>query len=437
MYFLRQLLFLIKLFIVLSYEIVLYLFFRDYNLFLERATDSLSNMNILYVKIFQAIALNNSLINSEINNKLLKFTDNAPIQKDDIDYNTFDEIQNYCDINILDSSHSPVNSGMISLVYRGIKRENNMPIIIKIKRKNIEKKLKESIDNLLFITGILKCIPLIKKYQIIEVVERNIDIIQHQVNFKEEVKNIIKIKNNCKNLKYIKIPHVYESFTLNNENVIIMEEIYGMKINELKKDDYTSFAKQVIKFGCVTTLLHGFAHGDLHSGNILFIKEEDDLKNKYKLGILDFGIMYELDEKYRENLLDISLKIFTEKLDKTALTILKSGLIEPLDIIENIPKNHYNNIIKIITKFLEDIIIKKTNMNQIQIYKFISKFTEYINCNNISNLGLKPSDNLVKTQLVLAMAQGVTLTLCKDYYLELFDMVIQELFHTNILEKME
>jgi hypothetical protein len=76
-------------------------------------------------------------------------------------------------------------------------------------------------------------------------------------------------------------------------------------------------------------------------------------------------------------------------------------------------------------------------MNQIQIYKFISKFTEYINCNNISNLGLKPSDNLVKTQLVLAMAQGVTLTLCKDYYLELFDMVIQELFHTNILEKME
>jgi hypothetical protein len=44
----------------------------------------LSSINILCVKVFQAIALNNSLIDEKINNKLLQFTDNPPWNFSDI-----------------------------------------------------------------------------------------------------------------------------------------------------------------------------------------------------------------------------------------------------------------------------------------------------------------------------------------------------------------
>jgi hypothetical protein len=70
---------------------------------------------------------------------------------------------------------------------------------------------------------------------------------------------------------------------------------------------------------------------------------------------------------------------------------------------------------------------------EIQIYKFISQFKNYISQSEIANFGLRPSDNFVKTQLVLAMAHGVTLTLCKDDYVTLADKVIAELFHTNMI----
>jgi hypothetical protein len=49
------------------------------------------------------------------------------------------------------------------------------------------------------------------------------------------------------------------------------------------------------------------------------------------------------------------------------------------------------------------------------------------------DIGIQPSDNFVKTQLVLAMAHGVTLTLCKNNILTLMDDVLNELFHTNII----
>ena len=51
----------------------------------------------------------------------------------------------------------------------------------------------------------------------------------------------------------------------------------------------------------------------------------------------------------------------------------------------------------------------------------------------MANIGIRPSDEFVKMQLVLAMAHGVTITLCKTNFIELMDTVLNELFHTNML----
>ena len=139
----------------------------------------------------------------------------------------------------------------------------------------------------MFFMYIISFVPLIHKYQLAEVVNKNIDIIKHQVNFSEEVQNIIKIKENCKHLKYVKIPNVFKDVTENNPNIILMELIDGVTINNVKEEDFEGFAKSVLKFGLVTTLLHGATHGDLHCGNILFIKDENDPKYKHKIYALN------------------------------------------------------------------------------------------------------------------------------------------------------
>ena len=430
----KGLLFFLNVFFIFCKEYVMYLINRDFTLFIERLAIGLSSINILCVKIFQAIALNNSLIDESTNNKLLQFTDNAPWNYSDVELHNLHEISKKYNLQLKFGYEVPINSGMISLVFKAFKKDElNQPVIIKMKRKNIQEKLDDAIDNLLFGIKLLSFIPIFNKYDLSNVVNKNIDIIRQQTNFLEEVDNMTRIKNNCKNLKYVKIPSANRAVTEEYPNCILMDYIEGIKITQIQKEDYDGFAKQVMKFGFVTSIVHGVTHGDLHGGNILFIKDNNDERYPYKIGVIDFGIIYDLDSKFKGIIFEILTEMFQSSPRESAIKMLNSGIIDPPNILQQIPKNDYEKIISFATEIIDETINASKKANQIQIYKFILKLKEYLSNSVLSEIGIRPSDNLVKTQLVLAMSHGVTLTLCNDDFIGLADKVINELFHTNML----
>jgi len=427
--------FISKLFYVSAIEISIYLYFNDYVSFIHRITDKLASMNILYVKIFQAFALNHHFIDDSLNNYLLKFTDNAPWTLEDIDYETLCGICNDYNIHFPDGFEKPMNSGMISLVYKGqLLDQNNSSVIIKLKRMNIRQKLETATEELLYLVYILSFIPFFKKYDIDRLVRQNIELIRQQVRFDIEIKNMRQMKENCLNFKYVKIPEVYEC---SYPNAIIMEYIQGITIASVKETDYESYAKQLLKFGTVTILMHGFAHGDLHAGNILFIQdeEEENPKYKYKIGILDFGIMYEIDDIFRNLLYEIMDELTTMDSILLAEKMLDSGMfIQPGETIRALPKEHYDNIVYMISTILTKTFRAGNKCNQAQFYFFICEFHKYM-INYLPQYDLTMSNNVIKTQLALAMTHGVTFKLCQTNWVDMFTKVMEELFHTNLLEK--
>ena len=429
----NEILFVLRVGYAITSELFLYMIFRDYNNFIDRITRHLVSINILCVKVFQAVALNNSLIDDSVNNHLLKFTDNAPWTFDDVCLGDIVKISEEHNLCLKSGYEQPINAGMISLVFKAYHKDTDKPMIIKMKRNNIEEKLDAAIKNLQTIMYLLSFFPMINKYQLSELVNKNINIIQHQTNFLQEVANIERIRTNCKNLKYVKIPAVYKEVTEKYPNAILMEYIDGVKINQIKEADYEGFAKQVMKFGFVTTIVHGVTHGDLHGGNILFIKDETDERYKHKIGVIDFGIIYELDANYKGLLFDVLTNMFTTDPKESAIKMLNSGIIDPPDILNQIPKKNYDAIIEFTTNIVNETISNSKQANQIQIYKFLSALKDYLNNSEIANIGIRPSDNFIKTQLVLAMSQGVTLTLCRDDFMTLADKVINELFHTHMI----
>ena len=82
------------------------------------------------------------------------------------------------------------------------------------------------------------------------------------------------------NLNYeLKILIKFHSFPFDFQLICTTYSLQSY-LNQIQEEDYEEFAKPVLKFGFVTTLLHGATHGDLHGGNILFIKDENDKKHK-------------------------------------------------------------------------------------------------------------------------------------------------------------
>lgn len=420
----KQLLFLVNVIWIFVSELFIYFTYEINEDYVDRLTNKLANLNVLYVKFFQAIALNNKFIDEGLNHKLLKFTDNAPWTDDDIDENLL--LQLYFDYGV--TFDKPFKSGMISLVFKAYK--DDQPIIIKVKRRNIESKLKDAIDNLLFFVNLISFLPIIKQLNVTGIIKKNVGLIMDQTDFNQEVDNMILMRENCKNLKYIKIPTVFEEVTKRYDNVIMMEYIDGLHIDKLEKEDFDGFAKQVVKFGFVTSLIHGVTHGDLHSGNILFIKEP---KNKYKLGIIDFGIINKLECEIKDAFFEILTELFTSPVEIIAHKIIMSGIIEPLEIVKELPKTHVDNIALFIAQIIQDVKNDATQANQVQVYNFVDKLNSYLSNNTIAELGLKPCDSFVKIQLTMAMAHGITMTLCKDNYMAILDRVVSDLFHTDLL----
>lgn len=423
--------FLLNTFSTITWEYIKYLLFGNYNLFVNNVAKSLARENILYVKLFQAISLNNFSISDEIKNELLKFTDHSPYNEDDIDFDLIQQI--VYENNLTGNVAKPINSGMISLVYKMRDSVNNCDVILKVKRYNIEKKLENSINQLLLFIKILSFIPIpiMNTFDINKTINKNIDVIHQQLNFHQEVENMKLMKENCKHMPGIIVPSVYEAVTKKYSDVIMMEYIQGETISNVQLEDYDIYSKLITKFGFACLLNHGFSHGDLHAGNILFIKENIDDKIIYKLGIIDFGIMIKIGNEFKTNFLNVAINFFDSSARETATKLFLTSF-EPKETIKNLNKQHYEDIIGMIEKAIEQFIFQNKNVDQKQLYFFLNEFNSYLTQNDLTKYGLYLNDDFIKLQVALAMSQGVTLHLSKANYIDIASDALKEMFHTDM-----
>ena len=268
----EKIIFLLKCIGIFFFEGTLFLIFGNYHVFISNLAKQLSTINILFVKVFQAFALNNHIIDEEMNNELLKYTDHAPWDSRDVSWDTIHHLEK--EYQLIFHDYEPINSGMISLVFKATEEKTGELFILKMKRRGIEVKINEAIENLLFLVDVCSVFPMIKRLDLKTIITKNTQVIRKQCDFLMEVNQMNHMTENCKGLKYVKIPKVYPEVTCFHPNVIMMEYIDGKTIDQINSSDHTKYAELVIKFGIVTLLLHGDTHGDLHSGNILFLKDD-------------------------------------------------------------------------------------------------------------------------------------------------------------------
>ena len=380
---------LVKTLSIISVECVKSLFYEGNDKCIINICQKLSNINIFYVKMFQAISSDNNILSSDVQQYLSNFTDHVPYGDEDIDTSYLDVLSKY---KYKLGSLTPINSGVMSLVYE-IYNEKNEKFIMKVKRKNIDKRLQESIEEMSFIISTISLIPYVSAMNLKDVFAENIESFMEQLDFNQEVHNMIYFQQKNKNLEYIETPTVLEEITTYNKNVIVMSFIEGKKLTELDNDEKDKYCELLAKFGVKCVFFDGVYHGDLHQGNLLFMKKGDE----YVIGVLDFGVIGKITREEQNKFYGFMLQFYNSQFNDAANLFLDNH-VGPKENLERLSEETKNKIIQEISSILERIIT---------ITKYATPNDMYTISNILHNYDLRILRYFCKVQLAFMINETV------------------------------
>lgn len=183
-----------------------------------------------------------------------------------------------------------LGSGLISIVYESSWQDK--PIVVKTKRRGIDARIQSSIDSLeWYLDWIHWMYPIPTYFLAFEEIK---DSFLTQLDYVQEVKNHKQFQS-IASYSFIKTPILLEEEC--NDVHIVMSKLDHRDISLLTEKEIQSSISHLVEMVLHLLTHHGFIHGDLHLGNILFQKDT--------LGIIDFGFVIQLTTHQKEHVYEI------------------------------------------------------------------------------------------------------------------------------------
>lgn len=406
----------------------------------------LAAKNMMYVKIFQAFATNRNIVSPELNQFFSEYTDNVSYTPDEYDVDELKEIEarsTECAPGLplrIVNDYTPIKSGLMSLIFKAyIGPTDDTPVVIKYLRKNISRNFNSSMNNLVMFAKITSYFPYLRTLNIENLILQNIVCLKDQVCFRKELANITTYYNRWKNYEFVKIPKPYPDYTEKiNPDTVVMEYIDGMKIMEIDPDDYDHFGKVLAAFNANAAFCSSIYHGDLHPGNILFIKDAPSTVTTttpviYKIGILDFGIIGRISREDQEILFKSLKMIYQRKFNKIVDLIISLDLSESANVNNQtitIPEKNSERYNKL-REELKEVLIEYTTPE----VKFFG-VSEIYTINYILNkYGLVFKRTMYRLFITVAIMDSIGTRLgTKMSYMQYMTDMVVELFNIKLNE---
>ena len=178
-----------------------------------------------------------------------------------------------------------------------------------------------------------------------------IDNMNKQIDFREELSNNHKFRNNFRGNNCVYFPMVFEG----SSNIIITEFVRSEEMDRIS--EFNQF-KTTLNFACFVTKMivnDNFIHGDLHHKNWKIRMLSD---NKPQMIVFDCGICFEADDK------DFGIKIW-EGFENNDIQVF-------IDNIDMLIEGEYSSDVK---KYVTNILAKYVN----DTYDLISILNEFNN----------------------------------------------------------
>ena len=407
----------------------------DYNNMVKNIASKMSEKNIFFTKIFQAFANNNNLVDKDLFHHFIAYTDSVKYNPNEVDYNGLYDLINIARKNgdeLIIESETPIKSGNIALVYNA--KLNGKNVIIKYRRTNIIEKFNKSIEELELLVNLSKKIPYLRDLIINDLFEENRERMTNQLNFLNEVKNITIFYEKFRDVQSICIPKVYSYFTEENPCAIIMDKLEGSRIENILHEDKHEYSKILSRFNLKCVFYDAIYHADLHSGNVIFMKEnitckdENDneiLQTLLKIGIIDFGIIGTMTRE-EQDVFFTFFKILVSKNHVDLSKFITESLSEKIDNSKtNISEGHKNILVNKISTICNDVLSNDT--------KFFGGEEIYEINKILKTQNLQFSKFFCRVELAIAISENVCNSLATNSsYIEQMMIAFKDIFGNDI-----
>ena len=261
----------------------------------EKLRIILEELGPTYIKLGQIMSLHSDILPKEYCDELLKLSSEVT----PMPFETVENVINHSyrqDWRDVFSSidPEPLGSASIAQVHRA-QLLTGEQVVVKVQRKGIYDVMARDISLLHRLVRLMPSVGDFKNMVDLNMVlDEMWSVAQEEMDFLKEASNMEEFTRNNREIKYIRVPKLYNEFT--TSRVLVMEYIDGIDINDRERLTAEGYDLDEIGTKYVNNFLqqvmdNGFFHADPHPGNVKVCGG--------KIVWIDMGMMGRLSEKDR------------------------------------------------------------------------------------------------------------------------------------------
>lgn len=299
----------------------------------ERLRLIIEDLGPTFIKFGQIVADRPDIASEGLRTELKKLQSSARPIPDDIAIQIIqNEIGASIDTIFSEFNEKHIASASIAQVYVGTLHTGEK-VVLKVQRPNIRNKIRLDIKLLqIFAQKIQNQYPEISNFNLIKFIEDFGDIMLKELDFMNELSNMMRFTHMFKGDDRVYVPKVYSKYS--TSKLLVMEYVEGEAPDNLANLVTKGFDPKIIAENGINVILtmilkHGFFHADPHSGN-MFIRRENQLV------LIDFGMCASLKPKQIDGLIDFLIGFSENNPHKIAKALLKLTEVENFRDMESL-----------------------------------------------------------------------------------------------------
>ncbi|XP_043719963.1 uncharacterized aarF domain-containing protein kinase At1g71810, chloroplastic isoform X1 [Telopea speciosissima] len=270
-----------------------------------------------FVKIAQAVSSRSDVIPPTYLEELSLLQDRITPFSSEVAFETIEqELGLPIDSLFSEISPEPVAAASLGQVYQARLRPGGQVVAVKVQRPGVQAAISLDIFILRYLAGLVRTAAKLNT-DLQAVLDAWASSLFREMDYREEARNGLKFRQLYGSLQDVFVPAMYVEQS--SRRVLIMEWVEGRKLTEVK-DLYLVEVGVYCSFNQI--LEYGFYHADPHPGNLLRTYDG-------KLAYLDFGMMGEFSQEFRDGFIEACLHLINRDFDALAKDFVTLGLLPP------------------------------------------------------------------------------------------------------------